>query len=396
MFLQNLKLTNFRNFPAVDLDFAPTTLLVGDNAQGKSNLLESVYFLATTKSPRAQRDLQLIKEGEEFVRVEGEVGESQESRVKSQGKEAQSRLSTLATDDFTKLEIVMQRRPEEESLNVEKRVKVNGVVKRAIDYIGNLVVIHFSPEDINLVTGSPALRRYHLDLTLSQIDRHYKKALAEYLAALVARNRLLKRIKEGLAKISELDFWTENILKNGEIIAQKRRTFFDNINRNASLLSMSEGELGNFRFIYQESILNSERLAQYLGREVAAAITLIGPHRDDFLFAINGKNLAYFGSRGEQRTGVLELKLAELKFISKQQQTSPILLLDDVFSELDERHRQYMMEVIVGQQTILSAVETSHVPKEFLKSMKVVKIEKGEAVSVYESENGLKGGKADK
>lgn len=353
MFLKNLKLTNFRNFSRVDLDFGQTTLLIGNNAQGKSNLLESIYFLATSKSPRAEKDLQLVKEGEEFVRVGGEVGEKEES---------------------TALEIVMRKR--ENSERMEKRTRVNGVGRQVTDYIGNLIVVHFSPEDINLVNGPPALRRWHLDLTLAQVDRDYKNALNAYHGALSARNRLLKGIKEGLSRLEELDFWTGELVKAGITIAQKRRDFFRFLNSQTT-----DDFLGEFRFFYQESLISSDRVREYLSREVAAAQSLIGPHRDDFIFKMGNRDLAFFGSRGEQRSATLVLKLSELKFLKEKKQTSPVLLLDDVFSEFDTFHRDQVILAISGQQIILSAVEGDQIPKKFLKSAQVVKVEGGEIIS---------------
>ncbi|MDO8639104.1 MAG: DNA replication and repair protein RecF [Candidatus Daviesbacteria bacterium] len=379
MFLKNLKLTNFRNFSKVDLDFGNVTLLVGNNAQGKSNLLEAVYFLATTKSPRADKDIQLIKEGEEFVRVGGEVNQS--SAVSRQPSD-----SLIAEDSvlMTNLEIFMQKA---DGLGrMEKRTRVNGVGRRSTDYIGNLVVIHFSPEDINLVSGPPALRRWHLDLTLAQIDKIYKNSLNTYHTALVSKNKILKGIKEGLAKVDELDFWNEQMVTSGDLITKKRQEFFTFINNH-----VREGGLGNFRFVYEESEISNERIREYLAREIAVGNSLIGPHRDDFVFKMDSKDLEYFGSRGEQRTAVLELKLAELNFFARGGLAGvvPVLLLDDVFSELDEQHRDYIISIIgnqpfdsvQGMQTILSAVDTDQIPKKFLKGAQVVKIEKGKIIS---------------
>ena len=383
MAIKNLKLTNFRNIAHLDLDLDSVTLLTGQNAQGKSNILEAVYFLATTKSSRAEKDSQLVKQGEEFARAEGEVMESsapiESGSVISSPREADHQTSdSLKADDLvlmTKLEIAMQRRAslDGEQLNgVEKRVKINGVPKRVIDYIGNLVAVHFAPEDLNLVTGTPSLRRWHIDLTLAQIDHRYKKILTEYHQALVSRNRILKSIKEGSAKLNELDFWTDLLVASGEMVAEKRRDFFRSLNG-----EVSPGEQGRARFVYLESGISAQRIREYLSREVAAAASLIGPHRDDFVFKLEGNDLAYFGSRGQQRTAVLELKLAELEFMEKTTGIEPILLLDDIFSELDDAHREYVVKVISGRQVIFSAVEESQIPEAFLKSAKVVRVEKG-------------------
>lgn len=359
MFIKKLKLVNFRNFSKLDFDFSKITLLVGKNAQGKSNLLEAIYFLATTKSPRAEKDLQLIKEGTENVWVKGDLENG---------------------SDLTKLEIALQIKPKSLSGNngLDKRVKVNGVARRTLDYIGNLAVIHFGPEDINLVTGPPALRRWHIDLTLAQVDREYKVALTSYHESLAARNKILKRIKDGLSKTSELDFWTQTLIQTGTVIYEKRRYFFQVLNQEINLLSNQVGLSDQFSLLYQSSIISENRVREYLPREVAAGITLIGAHRDDFIFKWNNNDLAYFGSRGEQRTATLEFKLAELKFIKNIKDILPVLLLDDVFSELDETHRDQVAQIIGGQQTIISTVETTQLPKHFLKSAQIVQVEKGE------------------
>lgn len=384
MFLKNLHLTNFRNFIKLEIDFGQATIFIGQNAQGKSNLLEAIYFLATTKSPRAEKDHQLIKEGEGGCYVEGEVielagpADSQPhafpTRLASLGppRRAPRSSSPALQQDSIKLEIGMQTREESECL--EKRVKVNGIPRRSTDYIGNLVAIHFAPEDINLVTGTPSLRRWHIDLTLAQIDKLYKNSLTKYHEAVVSRNRVLKRIKEGLAKVDELDFWSQQILDYGIVVSDKRRCFFESLN------DLKDGS--QFNFVYYQSVLNKERLKEYLGREIASNNSLIGPHRDDFGFDMNDKNLAHFGSRGEQRTAVLDLKLAELNFIKQMKGVLPILLLDDVFSELDTLHQEHVIKAVSDQQTMISAVENENIPKAFLKKVEIIKVENGKLSSL--------------
>ena len=348
MFLKNLKLTNFRNYPSLELNFSQTTLLIGRNAQGKSNLLESIYFLSTTKSPKAEKDSQLIKQGQDFCRLEGLVERDREEK--------------------TNLEIVMQI----QQAQLFKRTKVNGVPRRVTDYMGNLVTVLFSPEDILLVIGSPSLRRWHVDITLAQVDKSYKKAISEYSEAIASRNKVLKRIKEGTSRIDELDFWSDRAIESGQIISKKRRDFFEFINT-------VEKRFGEFSYLYKSSEIDKERLREYLPREIASTNSLIGPHRDDFIFRLNGLDLAYFGSRGEQRTAVLDLKLSEVAFITKSQNSKPLLLLDDIFSELDTDHREHVISVVSNQQTIISAVENEVIPNKFLKSVQLIKIEEGVA-----------------
>ncbi|MDD5596288.1 MAG: AAA family ATPase, partial [Candidatus Omnitrophica bacterium] len=233
MFLKGLKLANFRNFTNLDIKFTKITLLLGDNAQGKSNLLEAIYFLATTKSLKADPDSQLIKQNEDFCRVEGEISD-QELELSIKGEDGEE----------MKLEIAMQKRPEEEGGGLNKRLKVNGVPRRTLDYIGHLIAIHFSPEDINLVAGPPALRRWHLDLILAQVDKEYKRAITDYVAIISSRNKLLKRIKEGQASLDQLQFWTEKMLEHGKIVADKRTVFFEFINNH------TDSRVGQFTFCY--------------------------------------------------------------------------------------------------------------------------------------------------
>lgn len=343
MFLKNLKLTNFRVYQSIRFEFRnPVSVLIGDNAQGKSSFLEAIYFLSATKSPRADRDEQLIKEGEDFLYVEGEL------------------------DDDTKLEIAMQMQVGE----IKKRVKVNGIPKRVSDYAMNLAVVLFSPEDINLVTSSPGLRRYHIDLTISQVDKNYKRNLSSYEEVVTSKNKVLKRIREGLSKKEELIFWSDQQVLLGSLVSERRKTFFDYLNS-------VEKKFGNFSFEYVPNLISSERLEEYSQREVDSASSLIGPHRDDFLFTLEGKHLSQFGSRGEQRTAVLDLKLAETSFMESVLKKRPVLLLDDIFSELDTSHRQHVIDICNLQQTIIATVEFDDYLKMALKGAAIFSVENG-------------------
>src|SRR3989344_5418365 len=287
MFLKRINLTNFRNYTSLELDFDQRpTVLIGDNGAGKSNILEAVYLLSTTKSLRVEKEEELILDGEEFLRVEGFL----QPEVESDASE-------------TELMILINRPTEE--INFKKKVLVNGIARRTLDFIGNLPAVIFYPSDINLVTGSPSLRRWHLDLALAQIDSDYKRSLTSYGDFLTSRNRVLKNIREGHGKLDELDYWTAGLLEKGKIVSEKRQEFFEFIN---GLVT----PLGEFKFEYGMSLINLEKIQEINGREVAAAQTLIGPHRDDFTIALEGRNMASHGSRGEQRTATLAFKLAQL------------------------------------------------------------------------------------
>lgn len=347
MFLKQLNLTNFRNYARLDLHFdQKPTIFIGDNAAGKSNILEAVYLLSTTKSLRADTEDELIKEEEPFAKVEGFLEDSGDSEL-----------------------LIIINRPTQD-VSFKKKVLVNGISRRTTDFIGNLPAVIFYPSDINMVTGSPSLRRWHLDLCLAQIDSEYKKALTLYEQFLTARNRVLKRIREGQARLNELDYWTKGLLDNGKIIAAKRMAFFDFINQ-------LEKSLGDFKFELKQSLVSEERLNETINREIAAAATLIGPHRDDFKILLGNRNLAHFGSRGEQRTGTLSFKLAQLEYMAKIMGKRPILLLDDVFSELDANHRAHVVDVVSKQQTLIATVELENIPKEFLDSARIIQVENG-------------------
>lgn len=344
MFLKSLKLSNFRVYSTLDFKFnKSSTVLIGDNAQGKSSFLEAIYFLSNTKSTRADRDEELITTGEESLYVAGEI------------------------DGETKLEIALQNQDGE----LKKRVKINGIPKRTSDYASNLAVVLFSPEDINLVTSSPGLRRYYIDQTLSQIDKVYKKNLSSYEEVVTSKNKVLKRVREGLSQTNELIFWSDQQVLLGNLITDKRKNFFDYLNS-------TEKKFGNFIFEYLPNLISSERLVEYATREVDSATSLIGPHRDDFIFKLDDRNLNQFGSRGEQRTAVLDLKLAEVIFVENILGSRPILLLDDIFSELDTYHRQHVIDISKLQQTVIATVEFDSYLKKQLEGAAIFSVENGQ------------------
>lgn len=339
MFLKTLQLTDYRNYQKVSLEFKNiVTVLIGDNAQGKSNLLESIYYLATTKSLRASDDDQIIRSGEISAHLHGQAIEAFNS-----------------SDDPVELEINLTT----QAGFLAKSTKINGLSRRIVDYIGNLLVVSFSPEDLNLVTDSPSLRRWHIDMTISQVDRDYKKCLTKYSAITTNKNKLLKAIREGQSNLDELTFWNDEQLKLGSQIQNIRRDFFDFVNT-VSLPSISPGLTSEFR--YMPNLLTAERLTDLVQKEIWNGQTLCGPGRDDFhFFAVNElsqhRDLAIYGSRGEQRSIVFNLKLAELLYYKQHTKTTPILLLDDIFSELDDHHRQTIIDMLPEQQTIIALIE---------------------------------------
>lgn len=347
MRLKVLNLQNFRNLENIKITFEKDiTVLVGENAQGKTNFLESVYFLASGKPIKTETDEEIIRFGEASVNAEGVV------------------LSLEETE--TVISTIIQS--VEGSLR--KRFLVNGIPRRLLDYSGNLGAVFFRPEDIDLITGSPSVRREYIDRTISQVDRDYRKTLSSYQKVVVQKNRLLKSIREGFSKVDELDFWNDQQLKLGLVLQEKRLSFFETINS-------FEKKFGDFEYKYLPNLISKTRLDEVNSREIQAAVSLVGPHRDDFVFYLGEKDLSKYGSRGEQRTAVLDLKITELSYFEKVTGERPVLLLDDIFSELDESHRKHVLDLAKLQQTIIATVEYDEYLKEALKTSQIFKVGNG-------------------
>jgi DNA replication and repair protein RecF len=332
--IKALKLSDFRNFRAKTLEFSDRiTTIVGPNASGKTNVLEALYLLSTAKSFRAKLEVEMIKYEQDLAKVKGSDLEA---------------MITRGDNGWPK-----------------KKLLVNGVPKRTIDFAGNFKAVLFGPWDMDLVTESPSIRRKFLDSVLSQVDREYRRSILSYEKGLRQRNRLLFKIREEGILRSQLLFWNQLLIRNGDYISIKRQEFIDFVN--------SEDSPSNthFRLEYDKSVISEGRLEQYKEEEVAAATTLVGPHRDDFIFFEGKRNLASYGSRGEQRMGILWLKMSELNFIEAKTEVRPTLLLDDIFSELDHEHRDIVMELSKKQQTIITTADVH-----FLKGLgKVERIE---------------------
>jgi len=326
--IQKIRLQNFRNLKDEVYEFSKgITVIVGENAAGKTNLLESIFLVSTGKSFKANVESELIKIGKDFARVKGLI------------------------DEGIKLEIIIAKA-------AHKKLLINGVSKRLIDFSGNLKVVLFAPQDLDLVTSSPSLRRKFLDNVLSLTDKEYHRAILSYEKGLRARNKLLYRIREASfngddssSSPSQLLFWNQLLIKNGDYISKKREEFINFANQTSSL------ENKVFSASYDKSAISEERLQKYSREEIASATTLVGPHRDDFIFNEGERNLAHFGSRGEQRMAVLWLKLAELSYIEETTKNKPTLLLDDILSELDEKHRTIVFEISKNQQTIITTAD---------------------------------------
>ena len=330
--ITKIHLTDFRSFTDKLLSFSSkTTVIVGPNAIGKTNILESIFLLSTGKSFRARIEEEMINYGQELARVKGLIGENKLEVLLTRGE---IKITNTSVSKVSK-----------------KRLLVNGIPKRLVDFAKNFHVVLFAPQDMDLVTESPSLRRRFLDILLSQADYEYRRCLLSYDKGLRQRNRLLIKIREEGVSRSQLYFWNNLLVKNGDYLAKKREEFIGFVNQTPSFNSKS------YELKYDKSSISQMRLDQYKEEEVMAGTTLVGPHRDDFVFFESQRDLSSYGSRGEQRMAVLWLKLAELSYLEKSLQEKPTLLLDDIFSELDHEHRDIVSEMTKGQQTIITTAD---------------------------------------
>jgi DNA replication and repair protein RecF len=339
--IKSVKLTDFRNFGSKPAEFSEKiTVIIGPNASGKTNILESLFLLSAGKSFKARIEEEAIRYEKDLGRVKGKLASGMVlEAVLTRG------LLDIGNDHPEKV--------------ARKRLLVNGVPKRLIDFAGNFKIVLFGPWDLDLVTESPSLRRKFLDNVLSQVDREYRRSIISYEKGLRQRNRLLFRIREEGLSRSQLSFWNQLLIKNGDYISGSREEFIEFSNSQPTLDDQK------FHLEYDRSVISEGRLEQYAEEEVAAATTLVGPHRDDFIFSEGERNLASYGSRGEQRMSILWLKISELNFIEEKTSERPTLLLDDIFSELDHEYRKVVMKLSGKQQTIITTAD-----EHFIKNLK--------------------------
>ncbi len=389
MFVGRLSLSNFRNYQQQDISFPQRPILIlGDNAQGKTNLLEALFLLASTRSPRASSD-------GEFIRREAHDDLQPVARLVAQ---AERRAGPV------QVEMVIVGRPgairqgESLRLTASKRWRVNGVPRRQADVVGQINAVLFTSHDLELVGGPPALRRRYLDITLSQVDRSYLRDLQAYSRVLTQRNALLRRIQEGEAGPGELAFWNGQMAEHGGRIAGGRA-------RAAALLSQYGAEADHHLSGGQEDLgvryeprlpqgwdderaasAGDEELAEALReglessrrRDIAAGVSLLGPHRDDLAFSLDGVPAGSFASRGQQRTIALALRLAEARFLLDRTGDHPVLLLDDVLSELDTGRRATVLEAVASfEQILVTSADADRFGEGFLRSATVFRVEGG-------------------
>jgi DNA replication and repair protein RecF len=379
MYLSSLSLSYFRNYAQLELALVPGFFLFhGDNAQGKSNLLEAISMLATATSFHASSDREVVNWSapEQVARLQGTL----------QRRSDNVHLEMLAFDPtpptFANTGADRPVRPIElPAHTARKRYKVNGAPKRTVDFIGQMKAVLFAPSDLHLVDGSPEQRRRFLDQALCQLHPAYCQALVRYRKVVAQRSALLKRIRDNLDDQSLLPYLDEQLTALANQIMFERVRMIAMINQQAELFQNSiSGGREQLNIIYHPSfklddaVSLAERPRQLQGqllearrKEILQGVCLLGPHRDDVEFRVNDVNMLSYGSRGQQRTVALSTKLAELAFMQQKTGEQPILLLDDVFSELDITRREYLLEQVVQyEQVMLTATDLSAFPASIL------------------------------
>lgn len=409
MYIQHLSLTNFRNYARLELDLPRRPILLqGANAQGKTSLLEAVYYLATGRSPHTHLDRQLINrltEGDPlaFARLSAEA--SATTREAGKPFKIDITLRPVQSNGWHPMKITGA--PGE---RLSKTVRINNAPRRALDLLGHINVVLFLPHDVELVDGPPAGRRRYLDVALCQTDAEYTRTLSAYDKVLTQRNALLKSLQDRRGDPGEeLAFWDEELSNAGARIMLARARTLKELQGFAQPIhrELTGGE-EHLQLVYHPSLETSdvpekqlnlgfalpadltrlnldglraefaEQLRRLRREEIARGVTLVGPHRDEVRFLATGADLGVYGSRGQQRTAVLALKLAEVRWMHAHTGEMPILLLDEVLAELDVNRRARLLETVgAAEQALLTSTDPALFSPEFLARAKRLKVTAG-------------------
>ena len=358
MFVKSLKLKNFRNYDLLDLEFdSETNIFYGDNAQGKTNILESIYLTGTTKSHRGTKDRDLIKFGEEEAHIE--------TVVEKQGVPF-------------KIDIHLKK-------NSPKGIAINKIpIKRASELFGIINIVFFSPEDLNIIKNGPSERRRFIDIELAQLDKVYLNDLSNYNRIVNQRNKLLKDISERKDLLETLDIWDMQLVQYGNKVIERRKIFIEQMNEIIEKVHTKlTGGKEKLKLVYEPGTgIYDLETALYKNRErdIRMKSTSVGPHRDDICFMSNEIDIRKFGSQGQQRTAALSLKLSEIELVKKVIHDTPILLLDDVLSELDKNRQNYLLDSIRDIQTLITCTGLDDFVNHRFEINKVLHVEQGHVV----------------
>lgn len=398
MLIQHLSLTDFRNYARLELDLpAGPIVLLGDNAQGKTSLLEAIYYLATSRSPHTTSPRQLIN----WLAKKDNLLPS--ARIMAHV----ARTDAAHTLDVT---LVLEPAPNGEE-RFRKQIRLDGIPRQAKELVGQMAVVLFLPQDVELIGGGPAPRRHYLDTALSQVDADYHDALAQFTHVLAQRNALLKLLAERGGDPDELAYWDEQLSTAGALITLRRQQavielgeLADGIHRDLTGgrerlrlcyepgFDVSRPDSADFQMQIKLDVpilATSElaaagasfraQLAARRGEEMARGMTLVGPHRDELRFIADEVDLGVYGSRGQQRTAVLALKLAEVEWMHSRMGEWPVLLLDEVLAELDARRRAYLLARINGvNQSLMTGTGTELFGQEFCQRARILRVLAGQ------------------
>ncbi len=332
MIIESIELQNYRNYEKLSMKFHwGTNILYGDNAQGKTNILESIYVCSTTKSHRGSRDKEIIRFGEE------------ESHIK---------MMVRKLDVPYRIDMHLKK-------NKAKGVAVNGIpIHKASELFGIVNVVFFSPEDLNLIKNGPSERRRFIDLELCQLNKLYVHSLVQYNKVVAQRNKLLKELAFRPEYEETLDVWDKQMIRYGGQVIRFREEFIRQLNEMIpDIHTQLSGKEETLKIFYEPSV-SVKDMEQMLVRnresDIRQKTTGVGPHRDDISFLVNGVDIRKFGSQGQQRTAALSLKLAEIQLVKHLTEDDPILLLDDVLSELDGNRQEHLLSGIHHIQTMIT------------------------------------------
>lgn len=360
MHIKKIKINNYRNYNEAEISFhEKMNILYGDNAQGKTNILESIYICATTKSHQGSKDKEIIKMG------------CDEAHVKMY-------IEKEGLEHYIDLHL---------KKNKPKGIAVNGIpIKRSAELMGIINIVLFSPEDLNIIKNGPSERRRFIDMELCQLSRIYLDNLYRYSKVLNQRNHLLKQISYNESLKETLSVWDEQLIKYGTEIIKERKEFIEQINNiSADIHKKLTGEKEFLNIQYEPNVDVEEfadKLYKNYNRDIYYQITHTGPHRDDIKFISNDMDLRTYGSQGQKRTAALSLKLSEIEIVKKKTGDIPVLLLDDVLSELDRNRQNYLLESIDDVQTIITCTGLEEFINHSLDVNRIYKIENGNVTDI--------------
>lgn len=341
MKIKKIRLVNFRNHQDFTAEFNKTNIILGPNASGKTSILEAIYFLSTSKSFRTTENGNLVSFDSSFAKAKGVIEDE---------------------DRQFSLQIVIEK-----NQRTKKQLKIDEKPRPIISMLGLFLAVIFTPETLSVVLGSPVLRRRSMDILLSSVSKKYASTLLQFFKIIRQRNHLLYRLKEKGGDASSLDAWDQGFVENALFLQKQRDIFLKQIN---TFLPKS------LQIKYQPSPPDNleNKLKENRRREIEAGFTLIGPQKDDFLFLWKTRQLSFYGSRGEIREGAILFKLAEWEFIKEKTHHLPVLLLDDMFSELDREKRKKLETLLNRGQTILTATSLSYLSPKTIKESKVIEL----------------------